>query len=148
MKIPFRFKALFHSISACTYLFGTVWWVYDRFVRVPGILGAEHHPAQHWWIRFHSFFAYALLVSFGYLIKLHIEPGLRGTKRKKSGWLLIGTFAALSLSAFPVLYATDGWLRDASSFVHTYLGLLCPLFLIIHLRARLTALSRVSTLKA
>ncbi len=142
MKLSPRFKTLLYSVCAGTYAGGAIWWAYDRFIRVEGVLGPEHHPAQHWWIRIHAVFAYALLIALGYLIKIHIEPGLRGSRRKKSGLTLLSSLALLILSAFPVLYAMEGPFRSGSAWIHTYLGLGCPLLLVIHLQSKIRARQR------
>jgi hypothetical protein len=133
VKLQRQFKIIFLTSLAICFLSGVLWWIFENGVRVSGALGEEHHPAQIWFIRIHSTFAFILLINLGYLIKVHIEPGLKKKKKKRSGLSMVSIFTILILTALPILYATEGLLRSTSSFTHTYLGFALPLFLGLHL---------------
>jgi len=133
VKLPHPFKSIFlFSLGIC-FFSGLFWWIFENWIRVKGMLGDEHHPSQIWFIRIHTAFAFILLLGLGYLIKVHIEPGLKKKEKRRSGLSMSAVFSILIITALPILYATEGPLRSSSSFIHTYLGLALPLFLGIHL---------------
>jgi len=112
---------------------GTLDWIFDKWVRVQGAFGPEHHPLQPWISRAHTASAYLILISFGYLLHSHVRPGLKGKRKKVSGIAIVTFLSILAASSLPILYAADGMIRDTSTAVHTYMGLSIPLLLGIHL---------------
>jgi len=132
MKLTQRFKLILFLTCGGLYFAGAVIWIFSRWVRIPSSFGETHHPIEAWATRLHSFFGFLILVLFGYLIRVHIEPGLKGNRRKSTGVTLSGVFLILSLTAFPILYSADGWLRESSQAIHLYLGLSSALLFWLH----------------
>jgi len=134
MKLNKSFKFCLLLSLWGSFATGLGWWIFNKWVRVPGgVLGEEHHPLELWFTRFHSALAYLLVLALGYLIAVHIQPGLKGKKKKSSGLTMVAFFFILIASALPILYSPDGNLREGSSFIHTYLGFSIPFLLWVHL---------------
>ena len=136
MKLRKRTKRAFYVIFWTVFGTGAVDWIFDRWVRVQGPFGPEHHPLQPWLSRVHTASAYVILITFGYLLHSHVRPGLKGKYGKVSGIAMIGFLSILAASSLPILYASDGIIRDSSTAVHTYMGLSIPLLLGVHLFKR------------
>ena len=133
MKLPRAFKVLLFAVLTSAFVSGTLWFIFDRWVRVQGALGLDHHPAQEILLRIHGIVAYATLLSLGYLLRAHIQPGLKGKRRKKSGLAMVSIFSFLILTALIQLYGPDSAFRDNSGLLHFYVGLSLPVLLGIHL---------------
>ncbi len=133
MKLPKRFKWTLYSVLSLAFISGGLWFAFERWVRVAGPLGPDHHPAQEWFLRVHGAVAYATLLSLGYMIRIHVQPGLKGKRARTSGVPMIFYFGALILTALIQLYWTDSPFRDGSAWVHSYMGLALPVFLITHI---------------
>ena len=114
---------------------GTAWWYLDKFVRVKGVFGEDHHPAQEILIRIHGSVAYFTLLVIGYLIHSHIRPGLKHKKKRslKTGWILIIATGLLILSSAMDLFGPEGVLHSTLVQIHRFLGLVFPAILAIHL---------------
>lgn len=135
MKFTSRFKKIFYLFFSSLFLTGSVWWYFDRFVRVRGQFGEDHHPIQEILIRVHGTIAYFTLLIIGYLIHSHVRPGLLSTKKRslKTGWILIVTTTVLILSSAMDLFGPEGGLHSALTQMHRYLGVGFPLILAVHL---------------
>jgi hypothetical protein len=133
MKIRKRTKRILYGTLCSLFLTGSCIFVLNRWVKVQGPFGEEHHPAQAWVTRAHMVFAYGALISLGYLGHSHIRVGLKGSRAKPTGMGIIAVFAILAASSWVVLYASEGWIRTWGEAVHTWLGLTTPLFLFLHL---------------
>jgi hypothetical protein len=133
MKLHGGFKRIFWLVLGSSFCTGASFFVFDQWVRVPGILGPEHSPFQKWIIRAHVTSDYLLLLSLGYLIRVHIQPGLKGRRHRRTGLGVMTALGVMMASSLPILYAADGDLRSSSIWIHTYLGLSIPLILGLHL---------------
>jgi hypothetical protein len=137
MKLLKPYKIIFLSFLGSSFITGLTFFIFDHWIRIKeGPLGTEHHPLQPWIIRVHTASAFCLLMALGYLIRVHIEPGLKGKRRKPSGLIMMVFFSTMICTALPLLYAGEGSVREVVEFIHTYLGLSLPLFLFIHIRER------------
>jgi hypothetical protein len=107
----------------------------DKFVRVQGAFGEDHHPAQEYLIRIHGTIAYFTLLIIGYLIHSHVRPGLKHKKKRsrKTGWVLMIATAVLILSSAMDLFGPEGVAHSTLVQIHRYLGLFFPLFIAAHL---------------
>ncbi len=142
MKFTSRFKKIFYLFFTTLFVTGTVWWYLDKFVRVKGAFGEDHHPAQEILIRIHGTVAYFTLLIIGYLIHSHIRPGLKHKKKRSfvTGWVMIIATAILILSSVFDLFGPEGMIHETLVQIHRYVGLFFPAILAIHLiDRRLTA---------
>jgi hypothetical protein len=133
VKLPKRFKWTLYSVLSLAFISGGLWFAFERWVRVAGPLGQDHHPAQEWFLRVHGTVAYATLLCLGYMIRVHIQPGLKGKRARTSGVPMMFYFGALIITALIQLYWTDSPFRDGSATLHSYMGLVLPIFLITHI---------------
>ncbi|NUQ17168.1 MAG: hypothetical protein HOP95_01740 [Sphingomonas sp.] len=116
---------------------GFAWLLFDKFIRVSGEFGPEHHPAEHWMLVGHGVVAYAFLIVGGAMIPVHITLGWNTRRNLKSGLTLAGTCIVLAVSALGLYYIGDEIGRQWVSLIHWAVGLLAAPLLLIHaLRGR------------
>lgn len=125
-----------HFIFGLLFATGVAWIVFDRWVRVAGDFGPEHHPAEHWMLIVHAMGAYAFLVILGAMIPVHIPLGWNQRRNRTSGVILLGLFALLSLTALGLYYVGDDVLRSRASLIHWTVGLAALPALLIHILRR------------
>ena len=111
---------------------GIAWLVLDRWVRIGGEFGPEHHPAEHVMLIVHGIAAYALLLVAGALIPVHIKLGWSIRRNLKSG-IAVGTaLVVLSLTALGLYYLSGEGLRGLASVSHWVIGIAGLPVLLIH----------------
>ncbi len=111
---------------------GLPWLIFDRWVRVTGEFGPEHHPAQHMLLIAHAIGAYAFLIILGAMIPVHIPLGWNQRRNQASGIAVIGLFAVLSLTALGLYYVGEDALRASLSLIHWAVGMAAVPGLLIH----------------
>jgi hypothetical protein len=137
MKLSRGFKALLLWTSAFLYLTGlAVWLLATRLQTDNGYGGFEPSPWKATTLHAHSIAGLAFLGLFGYLVSVHVEPGLKQRKKKRSGLTLLVVFGILFLTVPFLFYATGETARAWTAAVHTWLGaaLLAPL--LFHLNSK------------
>ena len=133
MKLPKIFKWILYSILSLAFISGGLWFSFERWVRIQGPLGEDHHPAQAWFLRIHGILAYTILLGLGYMIRAHVQPGLKGKRGRFTGLPMVFYFGGLVVTAIIQLYGLEGPFRDGSAWVHSYMGLGLPIFLATHI---------------
>lgn len=87
-----------------------------------------------WLIRIHAAAALAALVLVGSLLPVHIPLAWRVGRNRGSGASVAAVMAALTLTGYALWYASDGWARQGSSWLHWGLGAGVPLLLVLHVK--------------
>jgi hypothetical protein len=77
----------------------------------------------------------AFLVLFGTLLPTHVQPGWRQKRQRPSGLSLITASAILALSGWGLYYVGQETLRNATSILHSVIGVVAPLLIEVHVRA-------------
>lgn len=116
---------------------GLGWLALDRWVRIEGEFGPEHHPAEHLLLILHGVAAYALLVVAGALIPVHVKVGWSTRRNRGSGLAVASALVVLSLTALGLYYLSAEGLRGAASLAHWLVGIVALPLLAVHaLRGR------------
>ncbi|MBI3566531.1 MAG: hypothetical protein HY079_15155 [Elusimicrobia bacterium] len=136
MKLSPRFKAVLLGLTAAIYASGAAVWVLARWFQADAGYGLEPSPWKVPVLHAHSVAGLAFLPIVGYLWKTHIEPVLAQRKKRRSGWVLVGSFGAVIATVPFLFYATDAGTRSAAAAIHTWLGALVLAPLVLHLRPR------------
>ena len=114
---------------------GLAWLVFDKWIRVAGEFGPEHHPAEHILIILHGIAAYAFLIVAGALIPVHVKVGWSTARNRISGIALASILIFLALTALGLYYIGGDTPRDWSSLAHWTVGIVAiPAFLIHMIR--------------
>jgi hypothetical protein len=112
---------------------GLGWLVLDKWVRVAGEFGPEHHPAQHQLIIVHGIVAYLFLLSAGALIPVHVKGGWAIGRNRVTGIALASVLGITALTALALYYVGGEEARSLSSLLHWVIGLLAFPALAIHI---------------
>lgn len=131
-KLPRWQELAVYSSFVVLLLSGVVWLILDRWVRIAGEFGPEHHPAEHVSLILHAIGAYAFLVILGAMIPVHIPLGWNLRRNQISGAILLTIFALLSLTALGLYYVGEDTLRSSTSLIHWVVGLIAVPGLLIH----------------
>jgi hypothetical protein len=108
------------------------WLLLDRFVRVPGEFGPEHHPAEHWMLIGHGVVAYGFLIVGGAMVPVHIMLGWNTRRNLKTGLTLAALLLLLATSALGLYYLGDEISRSWVSLIHWLVGLIAIPALLVH----------------
>lgn len=111
---------------------GIAWLLLEKFVRVNGEFGPEHHPAEHMVLIAHGAAAYAFLIIGGAMVPVHITLGWNTRRNLKSGLMLAGTCVILAVTALGLYYVGDEISRNWVSITHWVIGLVVIPALLIH----------------
>jgi hypothetical protein len=136
IKLHSGFKRLLFTTSALLYASGVAYLIFDTFVRVHGEFGNEPHPLQATVLHIHGIVGLVFLFVFGHLYANHIRPGLRGKRRKLTGWAIFAPITFLALTVPGLYYFGNENLKNAIAALHTYVGLAVLLPFGLHLYKR------------
>lgn len=113
-------------------LTGLAWLAFDKWVRISGEFGPEHHPGQHLLIIIHGIVAYAFLIVVGALIPVHVKVGWSTARNKVSGLTTASLLGFVALTALGLYYAGGDTAREWSSLAHWIVGIVVAPALLIH----------------
>ena len=137
MKWRFREKISFGMIGGGAYFSGVLLFLFSHWIRVSTQVGEQHSSFERWLRPGHSFLTYLVIFSSGYIFKIHVLPGLKGSRRKLSGIFVFSFIGILWLSALGVLYLGESDLSSVVAWTHGLFGCAVLLFLFLHLRSSL-----------
>jgi hypothetical protein len=129
MKFSRELKVFSYLFFLTLYVTGVVLAFYSNPLERP--------PQFSIYLKIHGVVGTFFLVVFGYLLSFHVEPGLRGKHRIRSGKLNLILMGVL-IGSIPGLYYinSESW-RESFAFVHTYVGILILVPLVVHAIGRL-----------
>lgn len=128
-------RSALYAISTLLWLSGSCWLYYAYLAPAQDPFGSGTHPAQPLLLELHGAAAMAFLVLFGTLLPTHVEPGWRQRRHRFSGLSLVVASAVLVLSGWGLYYLGEESLRNATSILHSFVGVVAPVLLAVHVRA-------------
>lgn len=121
---------------------GVAFLVAHFFLRQAGEFGETVHPLEPWSMRLHGAGAMAALFFVGSLMNGHIRRALKSGRNLGSGWTMIASLLALTVTGYGLYYLAGEGNRPLWSTVHWVIGLALPAVFVLHI-----ALGRRSRLK-
>jgi hypothetical protein len=128
---PFHRRLIYLAVTLL-WISGGLWWYWQISNSPDDLLEAGVRSRQTLALRVHGAAAILFLVVFGTLFPIHMRSGWRQKKNRASGGFLVSVLLALIATGWGLYYIGYEALRPAMSFVHTYLGLLLPLIIYLH----------------
>ncbi len=113
-------------------LTGLAWLGFDRWIRIAGEFGPEHHPGQHLLLVVHGAAAYAFLIVVGALVPVHVKVGWSTARNRLTGLAIASLLGFLALTALGLYYIGGDVGREWSSLAHWIAGIVAAPALIIH----------------
>ncbi|MGJ8671386.1 hypothetical protein [Rubritalea sp.] len=158
MKMSWPARAILALIILTSWCSGLAFYIFNNFLEIEGEFGPEKHPLQYTILKIHGAAAFAMILTFGYLLASHIPIGLKAKRERLVGLTLTFIQLALIVSAYFLYYGDgDGELRSNilvealakllplsdehkeireetfTFLLHFYAGLCYPLFIILHI---------------
>ncbi len=141
MKLQGRFKKIFIYSFLALYVTGLIVWLMQKFLSHDYGMGLESPPSRIWILKAHAVVSFAFLIVFGYFIRVHIQPGLKGVERKRGGLFNLAILGFLTLTVPFILYAVDENFKNLVTGLHTYVGLAFILPYLFHQKKKAAAKS-------
>lgn len=133
MKIHQPFKNILYLTLFGLYTTGLVVWILQTWFKVDNGFGPEAPASTIWYLRLHAWIGLWFLMVFGYLYGAHIQPGLMGRRKRKSGWILLALFGILFVTVPGLYYITNDDFKNKVALIHTVLGLVLFAPFFVHL---------------
>ena len=131
-RLPRWHEWAVYSAFGALLLTGLAWLCFDKWVRVAGEFGPEHHPAEHVMLIVHGAAAYVFLIVAGALIPVHVKLGWSIGRNRVSGVTLAAILGVLALTALGLYYFGGDTARGWSSISHWTIGTAALPALVIH----------------
>lgn len=133
MKLFQPFKAIFLISLALLYVTGLFVYVMSGWFRIDQGMGLEPHPLQLTSLHLHSILGLFFLVCFGYLWATQILPGWRRRQKRRTGGAMTAICILLIVTVPFLFYAMHEDIKTVAVWIHTYMGLLAVVPLIVHM---------------
>lgn len=89
-------------------------------------------PAKAWAMRLHAASALAAFLALGSLLPVHVRIGWLRHRNRASGTVNLLSFSLLALTGYALWYASEGFWKEWSTWVHWGFGVAMPLALVAH----------------
>jgi heme A synthase len=124
-------KNIFYGISVLLWLTGVVWLYYRYGVEAQGEPGFQNHPTSSLVLQIHGAAAIGFCIILGSSL-YHIRPGWKKKIQRFSGALLLSVCVLLILTGWGLYYLGDEQFRNITSVTHSFLGLILPVLVFVH----------------
>ena len=133
-KIPKNYRYYLYLSLALSCLSGTAFWLLRNYGFVEGDFGPEAHFLQYPALQLHGFAAFSMLLCLGAIFTAHIPNTWYAKRAKNSGVILTTVLSLSALSAYSLYYLVNEDWHELLGNSHAALGLILPLFLILHVK--------------
>lgn len=121
-----------YTVSLTLLLSGISWaWIQhlDEAGQAPEIL----RRWKTWLITVHGWSAMMFVLLLGTLLAGHVRRSWHARKNRKNGALFLSVVGSLTFSGYALYYMGEEHWRAAVSNFHLWLGIVVPIFLILHI---------------
>jgi hypothetical protein len=132
IRLGFWHQAAVYGATGLLVVSGLVWLTYHYFASVPGELGPQPHPMEHWWLSVHGAAAMAGLIVYGSLLPIHIRRAWALRRNIVLGIGLVAVMLLLTVTGYLLYYASSEEARPVISALHWIPGLAVPALLTWH----------------
>jgi hypothetical protein len=136
MKLKKGEKRILITVFVLFFGSGAALFAFGKWIRVTTAIGPQHSPWESTLRAYHSAFSYLGLAGLGYMIGVHVLPGLRGTRRIRTGLNTLTLMFLLGGTALGILYSGNETWTSYWAQLHTWIGFALLAGLLLHLRKR------------
>jgi hypothetical protein len=131
LRLDRAFRYALYAAFLVLFVTGAGWLLADRMKDAAS--GEAWQTAAADLLMAHGGAAMAILLLLGALVPLHVRPGWRMRKNRTTGTLMVTANGAFILTGFALYYAGVDVARAWASWIHTAIGLVFPILLLIHI---------------
>jgi hypothetical protein len=122
-----------YAVCTVLVLTGISWLIAHFALRGAGEYGETIHPLEPWSMKLHGAAVMAALFLCGSVLNAHIRRALKAQHNRMTGWAMITTLVALTLTGYALYYVAGESDRAAWSTVHWIIGLALPALVFLHI---------------
>ena len=124
---------IIYLISVIVTISGFVWLYFDFFVRVETEYSLQVHPMQNIFLIMHGTSSLFLLILLGSVLPIHVLKAWKIKNNRLSGGFFLLLFTILILTGIGLFYSAVEDNRRILSVLHWVIGILFPIFFVIHI---------------
>ena len=122
-----------YLISVIVIISGFLWLYFDFFVRVETEFSLQVHPMQNIFLILHGTSSLIFLILLGSVLPIHVFKAWKTKNNRLSGGFFLLLFGILILTGIGLYYSGVEDNRRLLSILHWVIGILFPVFFIIHI---------------
>lgn len=132
-------KRFFSLTSSIVFITGTIYFVVKYFFKIETDFGVRPHSLTSPLLHLHIVLVPFLVAAFGYFLKLHVLPMLKGKKsqRKKSGIFILSTLIIMVFSGYLLQIGLDPYINSILGWVHIIISFMWIIMYLRHSRLKL-----------
>lgn len=125
----------FNGLSLAVAMTGFAYLWMKYFIEPPDPFAVVNHPWQTTMLGLHVITSPLFILVFGIVLNSHVMKKLRASRlpNRRSGYVSLGTFAAMVLSGYLLQIASNEWALQALVVMHVASGVLFSLVYGAHL---------------
>ena len=124
---------IIYLISFIVTISGFVWLYFDFFVRVETEYSLQVHPMQNIFLIMHGTSSLIFLILLGSVLPIHVYKAWKIKNNRLSGGFFLLLFTILILTGIGLFYSAVEDNRHILSVLHWVIGILFPIFFVIHI---------------
>ena len=124
---------IIYLISVIVVTSGFLWLYFDFFVRVETEFSLQVHPMQNIFLILHGTSSLIFLILLGSVLPIHVFKAWKTKNNRLSGGFFLLLFGILILTGIGLYYSGVEDNRRLLSILHWVIGILFPVFFIIHI---------------
>ena len=132
MRLDPRFRLALYAALACLLVTGAGWLAADRMMRHSSSPIEAWQTASAILLMLHGGLAMATLMLLGALFPLHMQRSWRSGRNRPTAAAMVAFNGTLVVTSFGLYYAGSETIRPWMSGIHTALGLLLPVLVLVH----------------
>ena len=124
---------IIYLISVIVVISGFLWLYFDFFIRVETEFSLQVHPLQNTFLILHGSSSIIFLIALGSVLPVHIFKAWKTKNNRLSGGFFLLLFTILILTGIGLYYSAVQENRQLLSILHWVIGILFPIFFVIHI---------------
>jgi hypothetical protein len=132
LRLDPRFRLTLYAAFASLFVTGAGWLAADRMMRDSSSPIEAWQTASAILLMLHGGVAMATLMLLGALFPLHMQRSWRSGRNRLTAAAMVAFNGTLVVTSFGLYYAGSETIRPWMSDIHTALGLLLPVLVLVH----------------
>ena len=124
---------IIYLIAVIVIISGFLWLYFDFFIRVETEFSLLVHPLQNTFLILHGTSSIFFLIALGSVLPIHVLKAWKTKNNRLSGGFFLLLFTILILTGIGLYYSGVEENRQFLSILHWVIGILFPVFFVIHI---------------